>query len=126
MKILFLSLKLQDSDLKSCNIIQFLMFENFFQHKLHFLGNFFHGFQHASHEQGSRGRGQGSCLVQGQTYSWCRYLKTSGSTSMGEDLGSRFRFICCFTSRSTARVILRRVVYGWRNQCILVGQDSAL
>ena len=38
----------------------------------------------------------------------------------------RFRFICCFTSRSTARVILRRVVYGWRNQWILVGQDSAL
>ena len=35
------------------------------------------------------------------------------------------RFISCFTSRSTARVILRRVVYGWRNQCILVGQDSA-
>ena len=26
----------------------------------------------------------------------------------------RFRFICCFTSRSTARVILRRVVYRWR------------
>ena len=23
-------------------------------------------------------------------------------------------FICCFTWRSTARVILRRVVYGWR------------
>ena len=38
----------------------------------------------------------------------------------------RFRFICCFMSRSTARVILRWVVYGWRNQCILVGQDSAL
>ena len=28
--------------------------------------------------------------------------------------GFRFRFICCFTSRSTARVILRRVVYRWR------------
>ena len=27
---------------------------------------------------------------------------------------SRFRFICCFMSRSTARVILRRVVYRWR------------
>ena len=38
----------------------------------------------------------------------------------------RFRFICCFTSHSTARVILQQVVYGWRNQCILVGQDSAL
>ena len=25
-----------------------------------------------------------------------------------------FRFICCFTSRSTARVILRWVVYRWR------------
>ena len=32
----------------------------------------------------------------------------------------------CFTSRATARVILRWVVYGWRIQCILVGQDSAL
>ena len=41
----------------------------------------------------------------------------------GKDL---FRFICGFTSRSTARVILRWVVYGWRNQCILVGEDSAL
>ena len=38
----------------------------------------------------------------------------------------RFRFIFCFTLHSTARVILRQVVYGWRNQCILVGQDSAL
>ena len=27
---------------------------------------------------------------------------------------SLFLFICCFTSRSTARVILRRVVYRWR------------
>ena len=25
-----------------------------------------------------------------------------------------YLFICCFTSRSTARVILRRVVYRWR------------
>ena len=40
--------------------------------------------------------------------------------------GNRFRFICCFTSCSTARVILGWVVYGWRNQCILVGQYSAL
>ena len=30
-----------------------------------------------------------------------------------------------FFLRSTVRVILRWVVYGWRNQCILVGQDSA-
>ena len=27
---------------------------------------------------------------------------------------TKFRFICCFTSRSTARVILRWVVYRWR------------
>ena len=26
----------------------------------------------------------------------------------------QFEFICCFTLRSTARVILRRVVYRWR------------
>ena len=31
-----------------------------------------------------------------------------------------------FMSRLTARVILPRVIYKWRNQCILVGQDSAL
>ena len=27
---------------------------------------------------------------------------------------------------STARVIFRRVIYGWKNHCQLVGQDSAL
>ena len=35
-------------------------------------------------------------------------------------------YLLFFMSRSTARVILRWVVYRWRNQCILVGQDSAL
>ena len=35
-------------------------------------------------------------------------------------------FIYCFTSRSKAMVILGWVVYWWRNQCIPVGQDSAL
>ena len=35
-------------------------------------------------------------------------------------------FIFCFTSCSTAKVILQQVVYGWRNQNIIVGQDSAL
>ena len=34
------------------------------------------------------------------------------------------KFIFCFTLRSRARIIFRRVVYGWSNQCILVGQDS--
>ena len=34
-------------------------------------------------------------------------------------------FFSCFMLVSTARVILRRAVYGWSNQCILVGQDSA-
>ena len=38
----------------------------------------------------------------------------------------RFRFIFYVMSRSTATVILRWVVYRWRNQYILVGQDSAL
>ena len=53
------------------------------------------------------------------------------NTNIGIDIVSiniekRFRFSFCFTLCSTARVILRQVVYGWRNQCILVGQDSAL
>ena len=33
---------------------------------------------------------------------------------MGYTPCHRFRFICCFTSCSTARVILRRIVYRWR------------
>ena len=41
-------------------------------------------------------------------------------------LDARIWIIFCFMLCSTARVILRRVVNGWRNQCILVGQDSAL
>ena len=39
----------------------------------------------------------------------------------------RFKFICfCFTLCSTARVILRGLVYRRRSQCIQVGQDFAL
>ena len=34
--------------------------------------------------------------------------------------GLLLRFICCFTSRSTARVILRRVVYRWRKLLLLL------
>ena len=54
-------------------------------------------------------------------------LKTAGSQLLiyyiiWYELFFSFSFTLC----STARVILYQVVYGWRNQCILVGQHSAL
>ena len=46
---------------------------------------------------------------------WCKMTGELREMFAGfVDFRFRFRFICCFTSRSTARVILRRVVYRWR------------
>ena len=37
-----------------------------------------------------------------------------GQEAMAHSSTHKFRFICCFTARSTARIILRWVVYRWR------------
>ena len=55
-----------------------------------------------------------------------QHIQSLQWTNMPLSIHLIFRFTFCFMSHSTARVILRQVVYWWRNQCIFVGQDSAL
>ena len=67
-------------------------------------------------------KGRGNQYIQLNKLLYCK-LQTSGKqdqlhTCCQSEIQNlvQFGFICCFTSRSTTRVILQRVVYGWRNQ----------